>query len=188
MAQTPCPSRNRVPAFSLVEPLTVEQVQNDIVRQMLTRRVHTSMGWAALQVLCIQSTRTIGGVRGCPQHSVHLTHRHEDQRNGLSWRKIKNMSIGLADTANRQQRGPSHCPRCQRRFGSLSGLDDQTQRSFQISCFVHKLTTQFMWGMTVWRAFPLERSTFFTVLSFHASILDGERHHHVLVSPHEAQG
>ncbi|CAI5453467.1 unnamed protein product [Caenorhabditis angaria] len=36
---------------------------------------------------------------------------------------------------------------------------------FQISCFVHKMTTQFMWGMTVWRAFPLERATFFTILS-----------------------
>ncbi|PIO71144.1 hypothetical protein TELCIR_06963 [Teladorsagia circumcincta] len=33
---------------------------------------------------------------------------------------------------------------------------------FQISCFVHKMSTQFMWGMTVWRAFPLERTTFFT--------------------------
>ncbi|KAK6056190.1 hypothetical protein COOONC_06306 [Cooperia oncophora] len=29
---------------------------------------------------------------------------------------------------------------------------------FQISCFVHKMSTQFMWGMTVWRAFPLERT------------------------------
>ncbi|KAF8383699.1 egl-47 [Pristionchus pacificus] len=36
---------------------------------------------------------------------------------------------------------------------------------FQIACFVHKMTTQFMWGMTVWRAFPLERSTFFTLFS-----------------------
>ncbi|CAD6196432.1 unnamed protein product [Caenorhabditis auriculariae] len=36
---------------------------------------------------------------------------------------------------------------------------------FQISCFVHKMTTQFMWGMTVWRAFPLERTTFFTLIS-----------------------
>jgi hypothetical protein len=25
------------------------------------------------------------------------------------------------------------------------------------------MSTQYMWGMTVWRAFPLERSTFFTV-------------------------
>ncbi|VDM52237.1 unnamed protein product [Angiostrongylus costaricensis] len=36
---------------------------------------------------------------------------------------------------------------------------------FLISCFVHKLSTQFMWGMTVWRAFPLERTTFFTLVS-----------------------
>uniref|UniRef100_A0A7I5ECW4 G protein-coupled receptor n=1 Tax=Haemonchus contortus TaxID=6289 RepID=A0A7I5ECW4_HAECO len=36
---------------------------------------------------------------------------------------------------------------------------------FQISCFVHKMSTQFMWGMTVWRAFPLERTTFFTLVS-----------------------
>uniref|UniRef100_A0A1I7X3Q5 G_PROTEIN_RECEP_F1_2 domain-containing protein n=1 Tax=Heterorhabditis bacteriophora TaxID=37862 RepID=A0A1I7X3Q5_HETBA len=34
-----------------------------------------------------------------------------------------------------------------------------------ISCFVHKMSTQFMWGMTVWRAFPLERTTFFTLVS-----------------------
>uniref|UniRef100_A0A9J2P2B0 Gustatory receptor n=1 Tax=Ascaris lumbricoides TaxID=6252 RepID=A0A9J2P2B0_ASCLU len=34
---------------------------------------------------------------------------------------------------------------------------------FQIACFVHKMSTQYMWGMTVWRAFPLERTTFFTV-------------------------
>ena len=40
---------------------------------------------------------------------------------------------------------------------------------FQISCFVHKMTTQFMWGMTVWRAFPLERTTFFTVTKLYAS-------------------
>ncbi|CAD5226131.1 unnamed protein product [Bursaphelenchus okinawaensis] len=36
---------------------------------------------------------------------------------------------------------------------------------FQISCFVHKMSTQYMWGMTVWRAFPLERTTFFTLVS-----------------------
>ncbi|CAJ0950305.1 unnamed protein product, partial [Mesorhabditis belari] len=36
---------------------------------------------------------------------------------------------------------------------------------FQISCFVHKMTTQFMWGMTVWRAFLLQRTTFFTLIS-----------------------
>ncbi|CAJ0586233.1 unnamed protein product, partial [Mesorhabditis spiculigera] len=36
---------------------------------------------------------------------------------------------------------------------------------FQISCFVHKMTTQFMWGMTVWRAFLLQRTTFFTLVS-----------------------
>ncbi|GMR54412.1 hypothetical protein PMAYCL1PPCAC_24607, partial [Pristionchus mayeri] len=36
---------------------------------------------------------------------------------------------------------------------------------FQITCFVHKMSTQFMWGMTVWRTFPLERSTFFTLFS-----------------------
>ncbi|TKR88766.1 hypothetical protein L596_012959 [Steinernema carpocapsae] len=36
---------------------------------------------------------------------------------------------------------------------------------FQINCFVHKMSTQYMWGMTVWRAFPLERSTFFTLVS-----------------------
>ncbi|KAI1698580.1 hypothetical protein DdX_17828 [Ditylenchus destructor] len=36
---------------------------------------------------------------------------------------------------------------------------------FQISCFVHKMSTQYMWGMTVWRAFPLERTTLFTVVS-----------------------
>uniref|UniRef100_A0A915DA00 Uncharacterized protein n=1 Tax=Ditylenchus dipsaci TaxID=166011 RepID=A0A915DA00_9BILA len=36
---------------------------------------------------------------------------------------------------------------------------------FQISCFVHKMSTQYMWGMSVWRAFPLERTTFFTVVS-----------------------
>ena len=28
------------------------------------------------------------------------------------------------------------------------------------------MSTQFMWGMTVWRAFPLERTTFFTVNRF----------------------
>uniref|UniRef100_A0AC34Q9V1 Uncharacterized protein n=1 Tax=Panagrolaimus sp. JU765 TaxID=591449 RepID=A0AC34Q9V1_9BILA len=33
---------------------------------------------------------------------------------------------------------------------------------FQINCFAHKMSTQYMWGMTVWRAFPLERTTFFT--------------------------
>ncbi|KHJ84455.1 hypothetical protein OESDEN_15831 [Oesophagostomum dentatum] len=27
------------------------------------------------------------------------------------------------------------------------------------------MSTQFMWGMTVWRAFPLERTTFFTLVS-----------------------
>uniref|UniRef100_A0A1I7YDF0 G_PROTEIN_RECEP_F1_2 domain-containing protein n=1 Tax=Steinernema glaseri TaxID=37863 RepID=A0A1I7YDF0_9BILA len=40
---------------------------------------------------------------------------------------------------------------------------------FQINCFVHKMSTQYMWGMTVWRAFPLERSTFFTILALLAN-------------------
>lgn len=42
---------------------------------------------------------------------------------------------------------------------------------FQISCFVHKMSTQYMWGMTVWRAFPLERTTFFTVRVLNFGIL-----------------
>ncbi|KAK6019305.1 hypothetical protein OSTOST_15064 [Ostertagia ostertagi] len=50
---------------------------------------------------------------------------------------------------------------------------------FQISCFVHKMSTQFMWGMTVWRAFPLERTTFFTLVScgchLRISALEAER-------------
>ncbi|KAI6190698.1 Egl-47 [Aphelenchoides bicaudatus] len=36
---------------------------------------------------------------------------------------------------------------------------------FQISCFVHKMQFQNMFGMTVWRTFPLERTTFFTLIS-----------------------
>uniref|UniRef100_A0A914W8I0 Gustatory receptor n=1 Tax=Plectus sambesii TaxID=2011161 RepID=A0A914W8I0_9BILA len=36
---------------------------------------------------------------------------------------------------------------------------------FQVTCFVHKTNTQYMWGMTVWRTFPLERGGFFTLVS-----------------------
>ncbi|KAI6213053.1 Egl-47 [Aphelenchoides besseyi] len=36
---------------------------------------------------------------------------------------------------------------------------------FQISCFVHKMSMQQMYGMSVWRAFPLERTTVFTAIS-----------------------
>ncbi|KHN80190.1 hypothetical protein Tcan_16975 [Toxocara canis] len=43
--------------------------------------------------------------------------------------------------------------------------EDADLDRFQISCFVHKMSTQYMWGMTVWRAFPLERTTFFTLVS-----------------------
>ena len=34
---------------------------------------------------------------------------------------------------------------------------------YHVTCFVHKTATQYSWGISVWRAFPLERSAFFTV-------------------------
>uniref|UniRef100_A0A0N5C197 Gustatory receptor n=1 Tax=Strongyloides papillosus TaxID=174720 RepID=A0A0N5C197_STREA len=36
---------------------------------------------------------------------------------------------------------------------------------FQVQCFIHKMQTQYIWGMNVWRTVPLERTTFFTIVS-----------------------
>lgn len=49
----------------------------------------------------------------------------------------------------------------------LSALPDNHDPSgrFYVTCFIYKMNSQYMWGVTVWRAFPLERSTFFTIVS-----------------------
>uniref|UniRef100_A0A914XIL8 Gustatory receptor n=1 Tax=Plectus sambesii TaxID=2011161 RepID=A0A914XIL8_9BILA len=40
---------------------------------------------------------------------------------------------------------------------------------FQILCLVQKIQTQFQWGITVWRAFPVERSLLFTLVGMIAT-------------------
>ncbi|EPB74067.1 hypothetical protein ANCCEY_06854 [Ancylostoma ceylanicum] len=115
------------PHSSLLEPITPEQITVPDIRQRLTRSVHFTICWAALQVI------------------VALMHIciicHTGMNTNETTRGIVNAVLRIVPDAN-------------------ADLD-----RFQISCFVHKMSTQFMWGMTVWRAFPLERTTFFTLVS-----------------------
>ncbi|KAL6743380.1 hypothetical protein Aduo_016424 [Ancylostoma duodenale] len=115
------------PHSSLLEPITPEQITVPDIRRRLTRSVHFTICWAALQVI------------------VALMHIciicHTGMNTNETTRGIVNAVLRIVPDAN-------------------ADLD-----RFQISCFVHKMSTQFMWGMTVWRAFPLERTTFFTLVS-----------------------
>uniref|UniRef100_A0A914UV15 Transmembrane protein n=1 Tax=Plectus sambesii TaxID=2011161 RepID=A0A914UV15_9BILA len=43
--------------------------------------------------------------------------------------------------------------------------DDCDSERFQVTCFMYKMQTQYSWGVTVWRAFPIERGVFFTLFS-----------------------
>uniref|UniRef100_A0AC35TSY9 Gustatory receptor n=1 Tax=Rhabditophanes sp. KR3021 TaxID=114890 RepID=A0AC35TSY9_9BILA len=43
-------------------------------------------------------------------------------------------------------------------------VDCESDR-FQVQCFIHKMQTQYIWGMSLWKILPLERNTFFTIVS-----------------------
>ncbi|KAK6757305.1 hypothetical protein RB195_015246 [Necator americanus] len=115
------------PHSSLLEPITPEQITVPDIRRRLTRSVHFTICWAALQVIVALMNICLI----C----------HTGMNTNETTRGIVNAVLRIVPDAN-------------------ADLD-----RFQISCFVHKMSTQFMWGMTVWRAFPLERTTFFTLVS-----------------------
>ncbi|CAI4222549.1 unnamed protein product [Auanema sp. JU1783] len=115
------------PHSSLLEPITPEQMKNPDSRFLLTRSVHFTICWAAIQV--VVAVLHISLICSTGMATNETT------------RQIVNAVLRIVPDAN-------------------ADLD-----RFQISCFVHKMSTQFMWGMTVWRAFPLERTTFFTLVS-----------------------
>uniref|UniRef100_A0A914WTM5 Gustatory receptor n=1 Tax=Plectus sambesii TaxID=2011161 RepID=A0A914WTM5_9BILA len=49
----------------------------------------------------------------------------------------------------------------------LSTLPEEESAAdrFYVTCFMFKINTQYMWGVTAWRAFPFERGAFFTLVS-----------------------
>ncbi|CEF61036.1 Hypothetical protein SRAE_0000016600 [Strongyloides ratti] len=49
-------------------------------------------------------------------------------------------------------------------LGVVPIIETESDR-FQVQCFIHKMQTQYIWGMNVWRTVPLERTTFFTIVS-----------------------